>query len=360
MELQIQKIYNERYKSTVCNLIPSLFPKVTIPTSAPSYCVKYTHNLPTTAAAADESGLVYIIGITMGDCALTETFQAHHNSIFDINWTLDNSKLLTASGDHTGAVWDIEMQVPLVLAGHKGTVKCIKNSPLSSNLVCTASRDGLINLWDLRVPSEELQPALSIANKVNSRKKLTRGLTGFEFVNSGLVIVSAESSVSSLRFWDLRKLEGSIVKSKSKLVCLAEIDPRNQLENFSRSAEGSHGNSWVYFQEQTNSLIVSSLNNCVYVYQNLNNLEKEPVCLGGANSNFYVRSCMGPSGLVASGSTEGDLCIWEVDSASFPQKFSYGVSSDMNAVDWSEGSELFLATSNDNNSVVFWDFADVV
>jgi denticleless len=72
------------------------------------------------------------------------------NSVFDLAWSVDDTKLLTASGDCTAGICDVETGVASMLVGHCGSVKSIRNSSSNASVYATAARDGKIFLWDDR------------------------------------------------------------------------------------------------------------------------------------------------------------------------------------------------------------------
>lgn len=53
-------------------------------------------------------------------------WQAHNNAIFDMTWMESEEKILTASGDQTVVMWDVEKQEKLnVFRGHTSSVRCV-------------------------------------------------------------------------------------------------------------------------------------------------------------------------------------------------------------------------------------------
>lgn len=58
---------------------------------------------------------------------------AHENAIFDMCWIKEDTNILTASGDQTIRIWDVEKQECTgVLIGHTGSVKSLSSHPTNS------------------------------------------------------------------------------------------------------------------------------------------------------------------------------------------------------------------------------------
>jgi len=81
-----------------------------------------------------------------------EKIQAHYNAIFDMDFIHENpNHLITASGDLSCALWDIEkLSAIQYFVGHKKSVRVVKNLPEFPNIFASGSRDGLILLYDTR------------------------------------------------------------------------------------------------------------------------------------------------------------------------------------------------------------------
>ena len=316
---------------------------------------------------------------------------AHNNSIFHIGWSLDSRYVLTGSGDQSGGVWDIEKQVGSLLNKHKGSVKCIKNSPISPSVYITAGRDGKLFIWDLRMYGESsvshsiFEPVGEISQSTDMKtknKKEPPSFTGFEFLPWGNVIVSVQSDEAEMRFWDMRKAKSAkeaTKKIKKKSQSLGRVGPwtyrqKERLkeikeENGKEKAfdfkmqnkiqQSGSGNSWISCMN--NSLLVSSMSNCLYLYKDLLKLDTDPpIKFVGHRSSFYVKSCSDPAGrFVASGSNDGGLYIWDINYPDKPFMFHSGYGGELSCVDWSNGNELFIATSSDSSVVNFWDYSEL-
>eukprot|EP00250_Pteridium_aquilinum_P025937 c31928_g1_i1 orf=3-488(-) len=99
--------------------------------------VKHSHLL----AVSDEEGFVSIFDTfrklpsslnapLLTGSARKELWLAHSNAVFDICWVQDDRHMLTASGDQTVRLWDIEARAGLgVMKGHSGSVKSLCAHP---------------------------------------------------------------------------------------------------------------------------------------------------------------------------------------------------------------------------------------
>ncbi|KAH8429573.1 WD40 repeat domain-containing protein [Aspergillus melleus] len=113
-------------------------------------------NTNTLVAVGDEEG-----GIRLLDSAKDDkngfskaylSFRPHMNAIMDLEFSSDDMLLATASGDQTAVVIDMATQKPIYcLANHTSSVKRVQFQPAANNKVlATCSRDGNVNIWDLR------------------------------------------------------------------------------------------------------------------------------------------------------------------------------------------------------------------
>ncbi|KAH0538405.1 hypothetical protein FGG08_005005 [Glutinoglossum americanum] len=122
--------------------------------------------LPFCTASCNTNSLV-AIGDEEGGIRLVETakndkygfkqahlgFRPHANAILDLAFSYSDSLLATASGDQTARIIDMPTQrTSAVLAGHVSSVKQVRFQPglVSSSVIATSSRDGTVQIWDLR------------------------------------------------------------------------------------------------------------------------------------------------------------------------------------------------------------------
>ena len=90
-------------------------------------------------------------GSSYQSAAIKHRAMHHKNGIFNLTFGHGDKTVLTASGDQTCRVWDLEKNACRArLFGHTGTVKCIRPSNLQPDVLATSSRDGSVRVWDLR------------------------------------------------------------------------------------------------------------------------------------------------------------------------------------------------------------------
>ncbi|CAG8491083.1 5555_t:CDS:2 [Ambispora leptoticha] len=117
-------------------------------------------------AVADEEGVISLMD-TRFDNRIEMArpriqFQAHENAVFEVQWNYDDTSLITASGDQSARLWDVETQkCKSVFEGHTCSIKAIAYNPKTPEIWATASRDGHIHIWDERInPSRIIEQSI--------------------------------------------------------------------------------------------------------------------------------------------------------------------------------------------------------
>ncbi|KAI0471660.1 WD40-repeat-containing domain protein [Xylariaceae sp. FL0804] len=228
-------------------------------------------NQSSLVAVGDEEGNVRLLD-SSGDPSepfkkIHLTFQAHTNAIIDMAFSDNDYLLATASGDQMGRVIDMMTQTTVAfLPQHTASLKQIRFQPgqANNNVLATSSRDGSVQIWDLRcsraaqeVPFSEPRdtrltfrpPMLKKGSSVNSLHHAhartsrqvpsigpgdapSRGehqtrsndvsVTALQFLPPGrehLLLTSCEAD-ASIKLWDIRCTHSSRTKVPSSLSAL--------------------------------------------------------------------------------------------------------------------------------------------
>ncbi|KAI1801394.1 WD40 repeat-like protein [Daldinia bambusicola] len=131
------------------------------------FCVAACHKNSLTAVG-DEEGRIRLLESSGNPSEpfrnIHLCFQAHTNAIIDLSFSDDDYRLATASGDQTGRVIDMITQTPIaILQNHTASLKQVRFQPGKSDgsVLATSSRDGSVQIWDLRCAGKPVQDVLA-------------------------------------------------------------------------------------------------------------------------------------------------------------------------------------------------------
>ncbi|KAI5067067.1 hypothetical protein GOP47_0017595 [Adiantum capillus-veneris] len=330
--------------------------------------VEHSHLL----AVADEEGFVSIFNTCrklpsslnaprLTDSTRKEFWLAHSNAIFDICWAQDDRHMLTASGDQTVRLWDIEARAGLgVMKGHSGSVKSLCVHPSQPELYASGSRDGSVAIWDVRsssshhaanersfLPVSMVKGAhiLKQRKRVRGSKGVTMSVTAVLFLKDETMLATAGAADGIVKFWDFRQLKSPVVQTP----------PQEQMSTECREKR-VHGISGLSLNPSGTSLIASSTNSRIYVYD-MHRPEKGSVksFQGHVLGSFYIKAAFSPEGThILSGSSDGNVFIWQMDSPESAPIVLKGHGGEVTAVDWCPTDFCKIATCSDDYTVRIW------
>ncbi|KAL4911959.1 WD40-repeat-containing domain protein [Aspergillus aurantiobrunneus] len=186
-------------------------------------------NTNTLVAVGDEEG-----GIRLLDSAKDDkvgfskaylTFRPHANAIMDLDFSSDDMLLATASGDQSAIVIDMATQKPVYcLSNHVSSLKQVKFQPAANNKVlATCSRDGNVNIWDLRCKGFE-KPSLQVQCSLESETELNPAMA------SKMTYPQVLNTVHGAHAWmpqimTPEKTESQLARSDITVTSLAFLPP---------------------------------------------------------------------------------------------------------------------------------------
>ncbi|XP_061373640.1 uncharacterized protein LOC133315965 [Gastrolobium bilobum] len=338
----------------------------TVPLSL-SFCKtsKFSHIL----ALSDEGGYLSLFDtrINFPDSATFEQngekakicdWVSHCNAVFDVCWIKEDTQILTASGDQTMKVWDVQEKKCLgVLAGHHGSVKSICSHPTNNDIVVSGSRDGSFRLWDLRCSSTSKSRhgelnicstavvkgahVSSLAKRVRKGKAASMSITSVLCLKDQVSIATAGAVDSVLKFWDTRHLKSFVTMTYPQSTDKGRV----------------HGISSLSQDDSGLFLSASCIDNRIYLY-NILQLENGPLrsFSGCQIDSFFVKSAISPDAShIVSGSSDGNAYVWQVNKPQEEPIILKSHDGEVTSVDWCCSEVGKLATCSDDFTVRTWN-----
>lgn len=116
------------------------------------FCTASCNTNSLVAIGEEEGGIRIIDSSSASDFSTAHvTFRPHNNAVMDVTFSSDDYMLATASGDQTSRIIDMHTQQTVcILSGHTSSVKQVRFQPQDDNMLTTCSRDGSVQIWDMR------------------------------------------------------------------------------------------------------------------------------------------------------------------------------------------------------------------
>ncbi|KAL3312368.1 hypothetical protein Ciccas_009041 [Cichlidogyrus casuarinus] len=333
---------------------------------SPPFACDFNVNVPDIVAISKEDGLVHILNLdkTSFENPMME-FTVHQNAIFDVKWVPLSSKILTASGDQTINLCDVNTRELLThFHGHTQSVKRISINPCNFNVFASASRDGSIRIWDMRLKEEQMSleglhsqsvlkqchmptfqssPALKRLHKQDSHS-----VTCVNYFDE-YSLFSSGSTDCAIKLWDLRMFSK---RQKHKLAPKMTMTYRGLSQKML-------GYSDLVISSDKSRLFASCMDNCVYQYDLANLAPQRPSFLynGHVVNSFYIRMDLSKDGsFLACGSGDGNAFIYEIDKPKqSPIVLPCTERTEVSVVQFSKIEPTRLLTLSENSEIRVWN-----
>ena len=261
--------------------------------------VLFSHAGTMLAAACADRGTYPIVVYKIPSGRPLATFSGHFKVIYDLCWSNDDHRLLSASSDGTVKEWNVEKlcgPAQKVLS-HPSFVYCAQYHPAAQNLVLTGGYDATVRTW--RVDVDEMNGQLLLefeghSGFINTICFDAEGSRMFSADSTGLIIVWEtyvldDQQLDSCHLWNIER--------KINKVSLSGV-PINMLR--------VHPNGrYLLIHAKDNALRMMDLNIL---------LVKEYT--GATNRRERIYSTFTPCGTyIFSGSEDGMAYVWNTDTA---------------------------------------------
>ena len=362
-------------------------------------------------AVSDEEGLVTVLDTNRSRQSQAaegrRDWRAHYNAIFALAWVPGQQRLLTASGDQTCRLFDVQTQVELrAFHGHRGSVKAVAS--LDAHVFASGARDGTVCIWDARLTQERpvtmladvhAPPAGAALKRRRSGHPTPASVSSILFLGEDVAsakLVSAGATDGAIKLWDMRALATSGGggggggrgrgsrggRGKAEVGCSSSSSSLHTSSSASGKGApsplvtlhppcGSHARARGIVSLSADvtgtRLLAASTNSKIYVYDTRwhvksthhptgGSLEEHVLSFGGhAVDSFYVKTTFSPDGhFIASGSSDGGLYVWEVARPELPPFVYWGHKSEVTAVAWRSDDWSTLVSASDDMSARVW------
>lgn len=328
-------------------------------------------------AVGDEEGSVHIMDSSLAAefSQLHLKIKVHSNAVMDIAFSSDDYILATASGDQTARVVDMQSQRTIcILSGHKSSVKQVRFQPTDDNMITTSSRDGSIQLWDLRCggksavqnfrtslksrsggvsPETRYGKTLEVAyghksdeRSYNSGQRDELSITSFHHLPNGrehMIITSSEVD-ASVKLWDVRNAgmsarRGAPVPVSSTPVPAAHGSKRNfGINAMALSGDGSRlytvCRDWTVYAYSLNQIVLGNAPEMSSGSSRRRMLKEPMPGLGPLYgfkhpqlrlATFYIKAALRPAAagkgeMLAVGSSNNCPVVFPTDERHLPQR----------------------------------------
>uniref|UniRef100_A0A8C4QJL2 Denticleless E3 ubiquitin protein ligase homolog (Drosophila) n=2 Tax=Eptatretus burgeri TaxID=7764 RepID=A0A8C4QJL2_EPTBU len=320
-------------------------------------------------AASSEEGKIHVYDTEWPRrrSAVLLEWLAHSNAVFDLAWMPGEAKLVTASGDQTARLWDVNTRENLgSFKGHHCSLRSVAFSKHDKAMLCTGGRDGNIMLWDIRCTKKE--GFYTAVKKIpNAHGHVLRsGPTGKRRAHvRGLApSVDSQQSVTAVIFQDERTLiSAGAVDGVVKMWDLRKYYSTSRCEPvpmhsfpYAGSSSRKHGYSSLVLDSTGSYLFATCMDDCIYMFSTVN-LNTTPVCTfqGHRNASFYVKASLSPDDrYLLSGSSDGKAYIWKVHAARQPPVLMCGHAEEVTAVCWCPTDFSKIVTCSDDDTLRVW------
>ncbi|RKP38815.1 WD40-repeat-containing domain protein [Dimargaris cristalligena] len=301
-------------------------------------------------------------GVVVGP-ACSSFWSAHNNAIFDVQWHPDGSRILSASGDQTVKLWDVERRVCTALFNqtHEGSVKSCSWCSQDPFVFASAGRDGRVVVWDLRCASRRA----SAGDPYNLSNR------GRDDALDMLIYRPADVISEAHSISDLQPAAGSSSASSTCWSALADlsisggkIPPMTVTPRWPRSWLASAGvvNGTIKYWDTRQMGRHMGKFSPTPVEQSIcpgrtgrsRGISSLAVTADGSRLMALSADHTPDNAFVASGSSDHRIYIWSIDEPTRPPLTLTSHSKEVSAVAWSRTQLGSLASCSDDHTLRLW------
>ncbi|EAY12092.1 hypothetical protein TVAG_301090 [Trichomonas vaginalis G3] len=240
------------------------------------------------AAAVHKDHQYYIDLINTATFKLIDSFPAHIETIYELEFSKNDNLLLSVSADCSAKVWTVEGPHKPLIMPHSKFVYTGKFHPIDNNLIFTAGYDGIIYVWDYN-QKKCFKQFIGHKTRINSMTFSPNGRRLYCGDSSGVISV-----------WRTVIENGELKFSNKRFLVDDEI-----------------GNTPISHMEMVRSnfcLLIHTHDDVIRVFDT-KAMTTTTRYIGAKCRRYLIRSTFSPDGqFIISGSEDGNILIWTVKS----------------------------------------------
>ncbi|MEH1903431.1 MAG: hypothetical protein V7L04_18970 [Nostoc sp.] len=275
---------------------------------------------------------------------LYDLLPRHSGGVWSVRFSHNGKFLASTSQDATFKLWNIdakEHKLIKTFTGHTNTVYDVSFSR-DDKIIASGDRDGIIKVWHTDIQENPPQP-INTLNVKELLKKEGYDVNTTHRVNSLDIDPNNSSKIAyvdddgSVRIWDWRK----------------NTPPENI---------GTHGQEALYIVryslQRKNLLASADEDGNIYIWNTKNKQNKLIAIINKAHPSIIYGLDFSPDGkMLASGSTDETVKVWDVDKAINGESSLIttlkGHTQQVNRLEFSPDGNIIASSSNDG-TVRFW------
>eukprot|EP01147_Barroeca_monosierra_P005037 gene5037-128_t len=286
----------------------------------PISCIGHTRSIVRVAFSGETADGIFMVSASKDGKSMLRngmtgdwigTFEGHEGALWDVDIDEKAQRIVTASADFTGKLFDATNGHEILSLQHPHVVKAVAFSPKNHNQIVTASGDKSVRLFDIRARPQDckvLFPHSNVMNRVMISSDGTHVISGgddgvvwtYDLVNSAVQMYPISSPIIDL----CRASDGSIIASCT--TSIRHLSATGELLDFSLATPSPVFTASSY--QNGNLLTWAGENNTIYLCTNDGTVQDE------LHRHFGNIRCLrfSPDGCVfASCSEDGTLLLWQ-------------------------------------------------
>ncbi|KAF7727362.1 hypothetical protein EC973_007605 [Apophysomyces ossiformis] len=294
-------------------------------------------------------------------------FYTHKNTVIDVNWSQDDSMLLTGSADRLMRIWDVETQNCLAtFEGHTMSLRSVNWHPTNPDLLVSASKDGSFRIWDIRyrqIRREEddcipVYAPIKVVNDAQDRTKAKKRKPN----NNSSGPAAPDVSVTCALF--LKHEDEKVVSCNSNGTvklwdCRAGRDATPISSTVYEGPSGRpRGITDLKLDSSGTRLFSLCMDHSVYMHYlvDLSKPARRYTDPEYTNNSFFVKLALSPDDrFILAGSNSRSIFAWEVDRPQSQAIQLKGHQCEVTSVAWSHTTMNEFASCSDDCTVRIWN-----